>query len=218
MLNLLKKEISLCLHPTAFLFLGLCALVFVPNYPYEVIFFFSCLSVFFCCIMSRENGDIAFSCTLPVKKTSIPLARIMTTVGLQWTILILTMGLGAVKEVVLPEEMIVNQAGISANLALIANGATLFGVFNLIFFPLYYKNPEKIGVPFVIGAVVVFVLIIAFIVLRWATPLYGVIFTGRNVQNTLAKVLALLFGICVYAAFTFASCRLSMKNFRKVDL
>ena len=43
MLNLIKKEIALCLHPTAFIFLAFAALVFVPNYPYEVIFFFSCI-------------------------------------------------------------------------------------------------------------------------------------------------------------------------------
>lgn len=39
MLNLIKKEIALCMHPTAFIFLFLAVLVFVPNYPYEVIFF-----------------------------------------------------------------------------------------------------------------------------------------------------------------------------------
>ncbi len=80
MLNLIKKEIALCLHPTAFIFLSFAALVFVPNYPYEVIFFFSCLSVFFCCMMTRENGDISFSCALPVKKEHIPLAKILVTI------------------------------------------------------------------------------------------------------------------------------------------
>ena len=74
MLNLIKKEIALCMHPTAFIFLFFAVLVFVPTYPYEVIFFFSCLSIFFCCMMTRENGDIAFSCALPVKKEHIPFA------------------------------------------------------------------------------------------------------------------------------------------------
>ena len=40
MLNLIKKEIALCMHPTAFIFLFFAVLVFVPNYPYEVIFLF----------------------------------------------------------------------------------------------------------------------------------------------------------------------------------
>ena len=33
MLNLIKKEIALCMHPTAFIFLFFAVLVFVPNYP-----------------------------------------------------------------------------------------------------------------------------------------------------------------------------------------
>ena len=104
MLNLIKKEIALCLRPTAFIFLSFAALVFVPNYPYEVIFFFSCLSVFFCCMMTRENGDISFSCALPVKKEHIPLAKILVTIGLQCIILLLVGIIGAVKGGILPAE------------------------------------------------------------------------------------------------------------------
>ena len=128
------------MHPTAFIFLFFAVLVFVPNYPYEVIFFFSCLSVFFCCMMTRENGDIAFSCALPVKKEHIPLAKTLVVFGLQGIIMLLVGILGAVKGAVLPAEQYVNQAGISANLALVGNGAVLLGVFNLIFFPRYFSD------------------------------------------------------------------------------
>ncbi len=218
MLNLIKKEIALCLHPTAFIFLSFAALVFVPNYPYEVIFFFSCLSVFFCCMMTRENGDIAFSCALPVKKEHIPLAKILVTIGLQCIILLLVGIIGAVKGAVLPAEQYVNQAGISANLALVGNGAILLGVFNLIFFPRYFKSPDKIGVPFVIGAIVVFLLIGVFIVLRWVTPLYSTTLNGLNSENTGAKLVALVIGIAVYAILSTVSCNLSMENFQRIDV
>ena len=218
MLDLIKKELSLCMHPTAFIFLSFAVLVFVPNYPYEVIFFFSCLSVFFCCMMARENGDIAFSCALPVKKEHIPLAKILVVIGLQCAILLLVGAMGAIKGAVLPAEQYVNQAGISANLALVGNGAVLLGVFNLIFFPRYFKAPEKIGVPFVIGAVAVFLLISVFIVLRWATPLYSVILNGLNSEHSAAKIAALTVGLVVYVGLSVISCNLSMKNFRKIDV
>ena len=217
MLNLIKKEIALCLHPTAFIFLSFAALVFVPNYPYEVIFFFSCLSVFFCCMMTRENGDIAFSCALPVKKEHIPLAKILVVFGMQGIILLLVGIIGAVKGAVLPVEQYVNQAGISANLTLIGNGAVLLGVFNLIFFPRYFKAPDKIGVPFVIGAVVVFLLIGVFIVLRWATPLYSVALNGLNSENIGAKAVALTIGIVIYIILSAISCKLSMRHFQRID-
>ena len=218
MLNLIKKEIALCMHPTAFIFLFFAILVFVPNYPYEDIFFFSCLSVFFCCMMTRENGDIAFSCALPVKKEHIPLAKMLVVFGLQGIVLLLVGIIGAVKGAVLPAEQYVNQAGISANLALVGNGAVLLGVFNMIFFPRYFKSPDRIGVPFVIGAVVVFLLIGVFIVLRWATPLYSVTLNGLNSQNIGAKVIALTIGINIYIVLSSISCKLSMNYFQKIDV
>ena len=218
MLSLIKKEIALCLHPTAFIFLFFAVLVFVPNYPYEVIFFFSSLSVFFCYMMARENGDIAFSCTLPVKKEHIPLAKILVTIGLQCIILLLVGIIGAVKGAVLPAEQYVNQAGISANIVLVGNGAILLGIFNLIFFPRYFKKPDKIGVPFVIGAIVVFLMIGVFIVLRWATPLYSTTLNGLNTVNTGAKAVALITGLVVYIILSAISCKLSMKYFQRVDL
>ena len=218
MLNLIKKELSLCLHPTAFIFLFFAVLVFVPNYPYEVIFFFSCLSIFFCCMMTRENGDIAFSCTLPIKKEHIPFAKMIVVFGLQCIILLLVGIIGAIKGAVLPAEQYVNQAGISANLALVGNGAILLGIFNLIFFPCYFKKPDKIGVPFVIAAIVLFVLIGVFIVLRWVTPLYSITLNGLNSENTGAKIVALAIGIAVYVVLSAISCKLSMKNFQKIDV
>ena len=217
MVNLIKKELALCLHPTVFIFLSFAALVFVPNYPYEVIFFFSCLSVFFCCMMTRENGDISFSCALPVKKEHIPLAKILVTIGLQCIILLLVGIIGAVKGAVLPAEQYVNQAGISANLALVGNGAVLLGVFNLIFFPRYFKSPDKIGVPFVMGAIGVFLLIGVFIVLRWVTPLYSITLNGLNSVNTGAKAAALIIGMAIYAIMSTISCKLSMRRFQEYD-
>lgn len=218
MLNLIKKELSLCLHPTAFVFLFFAVLVFVPNYPYEVIFFFSCLSIFFCCMMTRENGDIAFSCTLPIKKEHIPFAKMIVVFGLQCIILLLVGIIGAIKGAVLPAEQYVNQAGISANLALVGNGAILLGIFNLIFFPCYFKKPDKIGVPFVIASIVLFVLIGVFIVLRWVTPLYSITLNGLNSENTGAKIVALAIGVAVYVVLSAISCKLSMKNFQKIDV
>ena len=169
-------------------------------------------------MMTRENGDIAFSCALPVKKEHIPLAKMLVVFGLQGIILLLVGIIGAVKGAVLPAEQYVNQAGISANLALVGNGAVLLGVFNMIFFPRYFKSPDRIGVPFVIGAVVVFFLIGVFIVSRWATPLYSITLNGLNSQNIGAKAAALTIGIVIYIVLSAISCKLSMRHFQRIDV
>lgn len=218
MLNLIKKEMRLCLHPTVFIFLSFAVLVFVPSYPYEVIFFFSCLSVFFSCMMTRENGDISFTCTLPVKKEQIPLAKLLVVFGLQCIIMLLVGIMGAIKGAIFPIEQYFNYSGISANLVLIGNGAILLGIFNLVFFPCYFKKPDKIGVPFIISAIVIFLLISIFIVLRWVTPLYSTTLNGLNSENTGAKLVAIVIGIAVYVVLSAVSCKLSMKHFQRVDL
>lgn len=218
MRKLIRKEIALCIHPTAFIFLSFALLTFVPNYPYEVIFFFSCLSVFFCCLTARENGDIAFTCTLPVEKRFVPIARILTMSGLQCILLLLTGAVCAVKGAVLPAEMYVNQAGLSANIAMLGNGAWILGLFNLVFFPRYYKNPEKVGAPFVGGAALIFLLIAIFIVLRWTVPFFMTTLNGSNSENTLLKAVWLLVGLAGYGAMTAAACKISSARFEKVDL
>ena len=215
---LIKKELRLCIHPTVFLFFTFSALVFVPNYPYEVIFFFSALSAYFCCISARENGDLAFTGALPVKKTHIPLARILVTVGMQCIMLALTGALGAVKEAVFPDGLLLNRAGISANLALVGNGAAILGVFNLLFFPLLYRSPERVGVPFLLAAAAQFLLVGAFLLLRWSVPLFSETLNGSNAEHTAAKVAALFIGLAAYAAMTALSCFFSMRNFKRVDL
>jgi len=218
MLNLIKKEMRLCLHPTVFIFLSFAVLVFVPSYPYEVIFFFSCLSVFFSCMMTREKGDIPFTCTLPVKKAQIPLAKMLVVFGLQCIIMLLVGIMGSIKGAIFPIEQYFNYSGISANLVLVGNGAILLGIFNLIFFPRYFKKPDKIGVPFVTSVIVIFLLIGVFIVLRWVTPLYSTTLNGINSENTGAKIVALAIGIVIYAVLSTVSCKLSMKFFQKIDV
>ena len=97
MTKLLKKEFTLALHPTAYFFLSFCLFVFIPNYPYEVMFFFSCLSVFFTCLNGREKKDLLFSCMLPVRKKEVAYARIISTVIMQLSLIALAACAVAVK-------------------------------------------------------------------------------------------------------------------------
>ena len=94
----------------------------------------------------------------------------------------------------------------------------LLGAFNLLFFPKYYKNPNKIGPPFVLCAVIIFILIGAFVVLRHATSLYSITLNEKNTDNFGVKLIAFCIGILFYFVTTFIACRRSAKNFVKTDL
>lgn len=68
MKKLLMKEFRLSMHPSTPLMLLLSAMVFIPNYPFVVIFFYTTMAIFFTCLSGRENRDIAYSLSLPVAK------------------------------------------------------------------------------------------------------------------------------------------------------
>ena len=215
---LLKKEFSLGLHPTGLLFLVFSAFVFIPNYPYEVMFFFSGLSVFFICLTARENGDAAFTCALHVGRKKIVSARILLAVILQAGMFLFAGIFTAVKELAFAPEAQINMAGSTANLAFLGYGALLAGAFNLIFFPLYYRNPEKVGVPFVLAGGAQFILIALLTTFRFTVPLFRDVLNLPDPVNMGAKACA--FAVCVifYACAAILSVRLSAKRFDRVDL
>lgn len=218
MINMLKKEFTLCLHPTAILFMFLAFLVFVPNYPYEVIFFFSGLSIFFICLTARENGDVAFSCFLPVKKSCVPISRILMTVILQCSLILITTAAVAIKEATFPAEMQINLAGSMANLAFLGFGAFILGVFNIIFFPIHFKSPDKVGVPFVLASAAIFVIIAILITLRWTVPFFSQTLCTVDPENIGSKIIVLAIGVCLYTLLTLGAAWLSVKRFEKVDI
>lgn len=68
---LLKKEFSLALHPASALFVFFAAMVFIPNYPYEVMFFFRGFRVLHL-PDGRENKDLHFPAFCPSKSAKSP--------------------------------------------------------------------------------------------------------------------------------------------------
>lgn len=218
LIRLIKKEFALCLHPTSLIFLLFAAFVFIPNYPYEVMFFFSGLSVFFICITSRENGDLAFTCNLPVRKSDVAAARILFCVILQAALLCLAAVFTVIKQLAFPLEQQINMAGMMANTAFLGFGAMLLGAFNVIYFPLYFRKPQSVGVPFLLASTALFVLIAFLIALRFSVPLFMEVLNTTDPLNMPAKLSVLISGLAVYGVLTALAVFMSVKNFDKVDL
>ena len=215
--KLLKKEFCLCSHPTNYIFSAMCLFVFIPNYPYGVMFFFAGLSVFFVCLTARENGDAAMSCTLPVPKVYIPIARILMSVIFQCVLIILASICVAIKQLAFAPDAQINLAGNAANTAFIGYGFVLLGLFNIIFFPLHFKCPEKVGVLFIIASCAVFLLIAVGIALRFTAPFVTDVLNTPDPQHLGVKLGVLLAGFICYAVVTVVACVMSARNFVKVD-
>ena len=144
MKNLMRKELVLAMHPASVLFLLLSAMLLIPNYPYYVICFYTCLGTFFICLTGRENRDIEFTALLPVRKTDLVRARVFTVMLMQLAQLVIAVPFAVFSSRVSAENLV----GMDANTAFFGFALVLYGVFNLVFFRNYYRAPGKVGKAF----------------------------------------------------------------------
>ena len=215
MKNVLKKELLLALHPTAPLFLLLSAMLIIPNYPYYVVFFYNALAIFFTCLLGRENNDVFYSLTLPIPKRDIVKGRFAFVVLLQVAQLVI-----AVPFALLRQQMPLpgNQVGMDANIALFGLSLILMGLFNLVFFAIYYKDINKVGTAFAWGSAVVFVYICIAEAAAHVVPFFRDVLDTKDPQNLSAKLLVLAIGGLLYAAFTLLAYRRAVQTFEVQDL
>lgn len=215
MSKLLMKEFRLSMHPTAPLMVLLSAMVFIPNYPFVVIFFYVSMSVFFTCLDGRENKDIAYSLSLPIAKRDIVRARISFSALVEAVQLIIMLPLIFLAQRVNPNG---NQAGLDANIALIGLGFISYGIFNFIFFTSYYKNVNKVGSSFIKGSIALTLCMAADIVSTYAVPFVRDILDTPDSSHIVAKLIYAGTGAIVFLVLTLAACRIGEKRFDALDL
>lgn len=214
-MKLLKKEFRLCLHPTALIMLGLSAMVFIPGYPYAVIFFYMTLAIYFICLTGRENHDAAYTLTLPVSRRDMVRGRIGFACCLEGMQLAVCLLMILVKRWIGAAP---NPAGLDANAALPGEGFVVFALFNLIFFPGWYKNILKIGGAFLKASVAVFVYIVLAVVATYAMPFVRDVLDTPDPEHLAEKILFTVCAAAVYAGATALAVDLSCRRLEAQDL
>ncbi len=214
-MKLVMKEWKLCMHPTGYLMPLLAVLVLVPGYPYGVCCFFVGLAIFFICLTAREDHDAGYTLMLPVSRRDAVRARILFCAALEAADLTLMGVFILVKKAVgsLP-----NPAGLDAGAALIGEGMIIFALYNLVFFPNYYKDINKPGKAFAFAATAVFLWICLEIVGTYTVPFLRDILDRPDPEHMSEKLLFTLGGLALFLAGTALSVRLSAKGFEAADL
>ena len=215
MKKLLMKEFSLALHPTNIIFLLFGAMLLIPSYPYYVVFFYTALGIFFVCLTGRENRDIAYSMLLPVRKSDIVRARMLFACVLETAQAVLCVPFILLRQWVMPFE---NPVGMDANWALLGFAFVLLGVFNAVFFPKYYQNPNKVGGAFLWGSFAMMLFMLASEMLVHIIPFFRDVLDGMDSMHQGVRLLTLLTGFMVYGLLNVVSCRKACRIFEKLDL
>lgn len=213
--KLFRKELRLALQPATIVFMGLSAMMLIPEYPYLITFFYATLGVFFICMFGRENHDIEYTALLPVGRRAIVEARFGLCTGTE----LVMIALSALAASARPSlGLTTNAAGMVPNAAMFGFAAMLLGAFNIVFFPLYYKNTQKIGLPYTAGAVVYGFGMIAVMAGTMVPGSPMAALDGYAAQTAGLRVAALLCGAAIFAALTWAALHLSVRWFERDDI
>lgn len=213
MMKLLYKELALAAHPTLFIFTFLGCLVIVPSYPYTVIFLFGCLAPYITFMFARENNDAWYTAVLPVKKSEIVKAKCGLIISAQIGQLLVSIPFAVLRSLLgIPN----NPVGLDATLSWYGIGLVIFSLFDLTFFPAYYKSGYKAGKSFLHALLPVIPIMLLdetavhFPSLAWLD--------STAPENLILQLPILLFGLVCYACLLPLSCRIASKRFQKVDL
>ena len=111
-----------------------------------------------------------------------------------------------------------NPAGLDAGLALIGEGMIIFALFNMIFFPLYYRDINKPGKAFLLASAAVFAWIILEVVGTYAIPFFRDVLDQPDPKCMSEKALFTLGALALFLAGTALAARRAEKWFASVDL
>ena len=191
------------------------ALILVPGYPYGVSCFYMGLAIYFICLTARENHDGGFTLMLPVSRTDAVRARILFCAALEAVDLVLMGVFILVKKAIgdMP-----NPAGLDAGLALAGEGMILFAVFNMVFFPNYYRDITRPGKAFLFASAAVFGLIVLEVAGTYTVPFLRDVLDQPDPRYMGDKALFTLGGLALFLAGTVWSVKASAKKFEAVDL
>jgi len=213
--NLLYKEFKLSVHLTSYLFLPLGAMLLIPNYPYCVSFFYQTLGIFFTFQNGNINNDVYFTTLLPIRKRDAVTARVITVVIFELLQIIVSIPFAILRNRLIPLE---NAAGMEVNVALFGMAFAMFGVFNIVFLPMFYKTAFKTGLPYLISCFAMTLFVVVTEVIIQLVPGWKAALDTMSPGFLVPQSCVLIGGIILFVLLTFLSYRQSVRRFEKLDL
>lgn len=212
MKNLLYKEFRLVIHPLFYLVLLLGGLLLIPEWVYFVAmmyFFFMVLPNIFS--ISKSQNDIGFSAMLPVRRQDVVKARLVAIVIFEVAHILTAAIFAVINLSIYPQ----GNSLLDSNLTFIGCVFIMYGLYNIIFFPAFYKTAQKIAFPVIAATAAVILFATA---VEFAIQLIPALRVLDGQQNLTAQLPVLAAGIALFIVMNVAAFKISTKRFLRVSL
>jgi ABC-2 type transport system permease protein len=216
MRNLLFKELTLAFSPWVLFFLLFAALLLIPSWPFVLAMAYVFLAFTVILPQDRENKDTIFTVSLPVPKRDVVLAKACTLAMVELLQVLAAIPFAVARGLI---GYGVNQAGMNVNVAFFGVALVMYGVFNVIFLPWYYRTARSFGAPWTVAAVAAVAAAFALdAVIRFVPVLNASLntFDPRLVLGIQAPTAAA--ALAFFALLTALAVRWAGRVFEKVDL
>lgn len=217
MSSLIYKDFKLSINWFFYTFMPLLtgALFLIPQWPYFIalmyFFFITVPNVF---ANFNTQNDVGFSIMMPVSKNDIVKSRIISFV----TIELIHMAVAAVFILIHIRIYGIDNFTLDPNFAFIGLAFVMFALFNIVFFPLYFQNAYKYGVPTIAAnaAAILFVTGVEMLVIFNSDLRYYL--EGKSPETKMLQIGILFAGIIIFAVLNYIAYKISAKRFEKIDL
>lgn len=188
-------------------------MLLIPSYPYYVAFFYQTLGIFFTFMNGNATNDLFFTTLLPVRKRDVVRARMYSVIMFQALQLIVAVPFAILRGKIVPSE---NLVGLDANVALFGVVLIMFGVFNVVFLPLFYRTGHKIGVPYLLATFAMMVVVVSIeLIIQLTHALKQVLDTMTYAPQ---QLFVLVVGLLIFALLNAAAYHRSAAAFERLDL
>lgn len=215
MFNLIYKDFKLAVHPF-FLLLPILtgALMLIPGWLYLLVFmYFSFISVPNIFANYKTNNDLILSTMMPVVRKDIVLSRMITIIILEMVHVLVAVVFAYLNFKLHDSTWFIF---ILPNVAYFGMAFIMYGIFNVILFPLYFRTGYYYGfaTSLAVFAMVAFAGAVEYFALKnqWFHDLL------RGNQGLLSHISLLIIGILLFILLNVIGYIISKKRFEKADL
>lgn len=173
------------------------------------------LGIFFTFLNGRENKDVYYCAVLPVTKRDQVRARAWLVVAVELAELVIAVPFAFLSARINPNGT--NLAGIDANVALFGCVLLIYGVFNVVFLPVFYKTAIRAGRAFLLAVIPMTVLMVLVEALSHF-PVVGPYLDATDAAGQVRQLPVLAVGLAAFALLSWLAYRKAAKNYERVDL